>query len=75
VGLLIRFRIALSRKEFLSYYRGNAGWVQVEDVNGRKVRFPASWLRRFVDDDGVAGLFEMEVTPDNRLVDLRKIAG
>jgi hypothetical protein len=45
--------------------------VQAED--GRRVRFPAVNLRRFVTAYGVRGRFEMTLDGNNSLLDIRRV--
>jgi hypothetical protein len=68
-----RFRLSITREEYLSYYAGTARWVVARAYEGEAVQFPASFLRRFVQEDGVFGTFEMTVDDDNRLVSMRRI--
>ena len=56
-------------------YAGQARDVVARTTNGQNIRFPASALRRFVDHDGIRGIFEIEVTADNRLLALRRKDG
>lgn len=68
-----RFTLSIPAEEYLSYYKGSARWVQVISSDGRRVRFPASALRPFVDEDGVDGTFEMMVDENHKLVKLRRL--
>ncbi len=70
----IRFRLSLSAERMLAYYQGAAQQVSVQTGDGRRVQFPAQWLRRFVTAAGVTGLFEMRFGADHKLIDLRRIA-
>jgi hypothetical protein len=70
----VRFRLNLSKDAMLAHYQGAAAQVSVQAEDGRRIQFPAIWLRRFVTDGGVAGRFEMHFGDDNRLVDLQRIA-
>ncbi len=69
-----RFTLSIAAEEYLSYYKGSARWVQVTSSDGRRVRFPASALRPFVDEDGVGGTFEMMVDENHKLVELRRLS-
>ena len=68
-----QFTLSIPAVEYLSYYKGSARWVQVISSDGRRVRFPASALRPFVDEDGVEGRFEMMVDENHKLVTLRRL--
>ena len=56
-------------------YAGQARDVVARATSGENVRFPASTLRGFVAHDGIRGVFELEVTGDNRLLELRRKDG
>jgi hypothetical protein len=45
----VRFRLNLSAEKMLAYYQGAAQQVIARASDGRRVQFPAQWLRRFVD--------------------------
>lgn len=70
---IARFRLNLSAEQMRSYYEGVARQVIVRASDGRRVQFPAQWLRCFVTQDGVRGLFEMRFGDDHKLIDLRRI--
>jgi hypothetical protein len=68
-----RFNLDILREEYLSYYAGSARWVVAKAFEGETVRFPASFLREFVSDDGVQGVFEMVVDENDKLVSLKRL--
>ena len=61
-------KLAIDADEYRKLYAGQARDVVVRATNGQTIRFPASALRGFVGHDGVRGVFEIQVTSDNRLV-------
>ena len=69
----IEFHLRLSPEQYLSYYRGNAKFVQIVAADGRVVRFPAEILREFVGHDGVVGTFVLEIDADNKYRKLHRI--
>ncbi|MGD9401161.1 MAG: DUF2835 family protein [bacterium] len=69
-----RFRLNILKQEYLSYYAGSARWVVARAFEGETVRFPASFLREFVSEDGVLGFFEMVVDENDKLVSLKRLA-
>lgn len=69
-----RFKLNITREEYLSYYAGGAQWVVAKAFEGETVRFPASFLRKFVSEEGIHGIFEMVVDADDRLVYMRKLS-
>lgn len=66
------FRLQISADDYLRYYRGAAANVVVRATDGRNLSFPASNLRRFVTQGGIAGDFCLTVSDDNRLVSLER---
>ena len=68
-----RFKLSIAREEYLSYYAGTANWVVTRAFEGETVRFPASFLRQFVSEDGVHGFFEMRVDADDKLISLQRL--
>ena len=68
-----RFSLALTREEYLSYYAGAARWVVAKAFEGETIRFPASFLREFVSEDGVHGMFEMVVDDNDKLISLKRL--
>lgn len=69
----VHFRLRLTAEQMRSYYEGAASQVIVRASDGRRVQFPAQWLRRFVTLGGVNGLFEMRFGDDRKLIDLRRV--
>jgi hypothetical protein len=69
----LRFSLSIPAEKYLSYYKGTTRWIQVKSFGGKRVRFPASALRPFVDDQGVEGTFEMMIDENNKLVELRRL--
>jgi hypothetical protein len=69
----VYFRLSLTAEQIRSYYEGVARQVVVRASDGRRVQFPAQWLRRFVTMNGVNGLFEMRFGDDHKLIDFRRV--
>lgn len=65
-------RLAISPETFQRLYSGQASSVLAIDTQGRKIRFPASSLRRHVTRDGIHGVFVLQVDADNRLVTIQR---
>lgn len=70
----IRFRLAISAEEYLSYYRGEVREIQVTAVNNQIVRFPAGAVQQFLTRDGIFGSFEIRFDEANRLIDVKRVA-
>jgi Protein of unknown function (DUF2835) len=68
-----RFTLHISADEILRYYRGQAGMVSVVADDGRRLRFPAVSLRRFVTDGGIHGRFVIRFDENNRLLGVERI--
>lgn len=68
-----RFNLSILREEYLSYYAGSARWVVAKAFEGETVRFPASFLREFVSEEGVHGVFEMVIDENDKLVSLSRL--
>ena len=69
----ICFSLRISSDEYLTYYRGEAKYVLARSYDGRSVKFPASYLRRFISAEGISGEFEIEFDDNNRFRDIRRI--
>jgi hypothetical protein len=69
-----RFKLSITREQYLSYYAGEANWVVARAFEGETLRFPASFLRGFVSEDGVHGIFEMDVDDDDKLISMRRLS-
>ena len=67
------FDIRISPEEFQRLYAGSAKTVACRSEDGRRVRFPASILRRFVTREGVKGRFSVEFSDDNRFVSIERL--
>ncbi len=68
----VRFRLSLTAEQIRRYYEGIASQVMVLASDGRRIQFPAQWLRPFVTIDGVSGYFEMRFDEHHKLIDLRR---
>lgn len=67
------FSLHISAEDYLRHYKGQANTVFVIDRNGKRVRFPASALRRHVDHNGVHGTYRLITDKDNKLISLDRI--
>lgn len=68
-----RVRLAISRHEMEDYYTGRAAVVYAESENGVSVQFPARLLRKYLDQRGVYGVFELVTDEQHRLLDFRRL--
>ncbi|KIH77464.1 Protein of unknown function [Geoalkalibacter ferrihydriticus] len=69
----IFFRLRISAEEYLRYYRGTATFVQVRAEDGRRIRLPASSLRRFVMRGGIEGRFRLRFDGHQKIISLEKV--
>ncbi|HHO77202.1 MAG TPA: DUF2835 family protein [Deltaproteobacteria bacterium] len=69
----IRFSLSISSEMYLSYYRGEAEYVLTRTHDGKRVKFPARFLRKFITYEGISGEFEIEVDQNNRFKGMRRI--
>ena len=69
----IRFCLSISYETYLTYYRGEVEYVITRSYDGRSVKFPARYLRRFVTHEGIFGEFEIEFDQNKRFKDMRRI--
>lgn len=71
--LEVEFNLAISADEYLKYYQGDVKWVLAKSTKGLKVRFPASFLSRFITLSGINGRFKLRYLKSGKLVSLNKI--
>ncbi|NOR69094.1 MAG: DUF2835 family protein [Methylomarinum sp.] len=70
---LIRFTLQLPYDQFLKVYQGVAKNISVIADDGRRISFPARNIQSFLTKDGIKGYFEMELTAENKFVDITKL--
>ncbi len=70
---LIRFSIQLSYDQFLKVYQGIAKNISVVADDGRRVAFPAKNIQSFLTREGIKGYFEMELTTENKFIQITKL--
>ncbi|MDO9169261.1 MAG: DUF2835 domain-containing protein [Methylobacter sp.] len=69
----IRFALALSSDQYLKVYQGMAKNVSVVADDGRRIVFPAGRIQSFLTNQGINGYFEIELTPENKFVSIKKL--
>ncbi len=69
----IRFALAMSYDQYLKVYQGMAKNVSVVADDGRRIAFPAGRIQSFLTRQGINGYFEMELTPENKFVSIKKL--
>ncbi len=69
----IRFSLKLTVDQYLRVYQGTVKRISVIAENSQRIEFPAQNIRKFLTHDGIYGLFEMELSCENKFVAIRKI--
>jgi hypothetical protein len=69
----VRFRLAISADDYLAYYQGAARDVIVRAEDGRRIRFPAGALQRFLTHAGIHGRFELRFDADHKLIGVQRL--
>ncbi len=65
--------VRISAEEYLRWYQGSAHTVLAYTDEGKKVRFPANILQRFVQRDGINGRFCIAFDTDGKFQSVEKI--
>jgi hypothetical protein len=69
----IRFALKLPYDQYLKVYQGIAKNVSVIADDGRRIAFPAGKIQPFLTKQGINGYFEMELTPENKFIRIKKL--
>ena len=65
--------IALPADKLLAVYQGRANRILITSREGKSVSLPAHHFRPYLTSTGVFGTFEIEFSPEGKLISLRKI--
>lgn len=65
--------IALPADRLLAVYQGRANRILIKSREGTNVSLPAHHLRPFLTSAGVFGSFELEFSPEGKLLRLRRL--
>ncbi|KID56805.1 hypothetical protein JF50_12950 [Pseudoalteromonas luteoviolacea] len=68
------FFLRLTHEQCLAYYEGDVEFIQVVEDGGKRIRFPAAHIRRFVSSIGVSGRFRLQLDDSNKFITLEKVA-
>lgn len=60
--------------EYLRHYKGSVRSVLAYDQTGRRIKFPANILQRFVTRDGIRGVFEITFDDNNKFSDIQRLS-
>ncbi|WP_111641892.1 DUF2835 domain-containing protein [Marinimicrobium alkaliphilum] len=69
----IYLNLSVSAEEYQRLYQGTAYHVLATSVDGRRVRFPAWVLQKFVTREGIRGRFCIRFNDENRFESIEKI--
>lgn len=72
-GSYVIIDIRISADEYLKMYQGLARDVVTYARDGRKVRFPAKILQRFVMRDGVYGSFAIQFDEQHKFRSIERL--
>jgi hypothetical protein len=67
------FDLRIDADDWMAYYRGEIGQIQVRAIDGRRVRFPARLLRPFVTAGGIQGRFRLRYDDTGRSLGLDRL--
>lgn len=65
--------ITIGADDYLRYYAGAARDVVATARDGRKVRFPAGILQRFVSRDGIHGSFRIHFSEQGKFASIERV--
>ncbi|GHC30372.1 DUF2835 family protein [Aidingimonas halophila] len=65
--------LELSKETCLAHYEGRVDNVFAHSLDGRRVVFPASALRRVVTKDGVEGVFRLHYSSEGRFESIQRL--
>ena len=65
--------ITLSADDYLRHYAGDARDVVARARDGRRVRFPAAILRRFVTRHGIRGSFQIQFSDEGKFLSIERL--
>ncbi|WP_019605137.1 DUF2835 domain-containing protein [Teredinibacter turnerae] len=68
----VEIQLTINADEYLKMYQGRANDVVARSVDGRRVRFPARILQRFVTREGVSGAFVITFDDANRFQSIQR---
>ena len=69
----IIFKLAISAETYLAVYKGHAKKISTLAVDGRRVEFSADKVRKFLTHEGVFGVFEMEITEEQKFLSIKRL--
>jgi len=70
----ICFQLEISTQEYLRYYQGEVNTVKVRTTDGRCIQFPASALRKYINQSGINGRFRIVFDDDHKMLSMERIS-
>ncbi|MFY8273392.1 DUF2835 domain-containing protein [Pseudoalteromonas sp. SSDWG2] len=67
------FGIQMSYEQCSAFYKGRTPSIQVTDITGRTIRFPAAKILPFMSQIGIRGQFRLTLDDNNKFVSLERI--
>lgn len=68
------FSLAISAESYLQYYRGTVKSVIVQADDGRRIQFPAEYLKPFIQSNGIRGRFRLVFDKNHKFKKLVKLS-
>lgn len=69
----IKFSLDISSDQFLAVYKGHAKNISTIAMDGRRIEFAAEKIRQYLTHEGIRGVFEMEISQDNRFLSIKRL--
>lgn len=69
----LQFNLNISSSEIIRLYKGQAQQLITTLDNGQRVQLPLINFRPFINDLGLHGRFEVEFSPEFKLISLTKL--
>jgi len=69
----LTFKLAISAEKYLSVYKGHAKTISTIASDGRRVEFSVDNVRKFLTHDGIYGVFEMEITAEQKFLSIKRL--
>ena len=65
--------ISVPAEEYLKRYRYPGAMIATRSRDGRRVRFPANILQRFVTHTGISGSFEIHFDQQGKFLSIKRL--
>ncbi|MBL4743779.1 MAG: DUF2835 domain-containing protein [Cycloclasticus sp.] len=68
------FKLAMPSEVYLAVYKGYAKNISTVSIDGRRIEFPADKVRQFLTHDGIYGVFEMEISAEQKFLSIKQLS-